>query len=69
MGRRSNDRATDCDFGSTDWTTLGARIRHVAAIAGAVHRMESGAATGAIVADTASEGTVRRPMRLRLVRD
>ncbi len=35
------DRATDCTGGSTDWTTIGARILAAAAIASAIHARES----------------------------
>lgn len=40
MRKRSTDRATDCDTLAMDWATLGARIRRLAAAAGAVHMME-----------------------------
>jgi hypothetical protein len=40
MRRRSTDRATDCNSVAMDWATLGARIRRLAAAAGAVHMME-----------------------------
>lgn len=41
MDRRSlTDRATDCTLGSTDWTTIGARIQEAALIASAIHARE-----------------------------
>lgn len=41
MERRSlSDRATDCTHGSTDWTTIGARILDAALIASAIHAGE-----------------------------
>ena len=42
MRTRSADQATDCSVRSTDWTTLGARIRHAADLASAIHQMEEG---------------------------
>lgn len=41
MDRRFiTDRATDCEVGSTDWTTIGARILDAALIASAMHAGE-----------------------------
>ncbi len=42
MGSRSDDRAMDCTLRSTDWTALGARIRHAAELAAGLHEMEEG---------------------------
>jgi len=41
MDTRSRDRAKDCELGSTDWTTLGARISEAATIASAIHLQEN----------------------------
>ncbi len=40
MGRRIVRRAMDGIAGSTDWTTIGARIRRAAELAGALHMLE-----------------------------
>lgn len=40
MVLRSIDLATDCEMGSTDWTTIGARILEAALIASAIHARE-----------------------------
>ncbi len=40
MGRRMVRQAMDGIAGSTDWTTIGARIRRAAELAGAIHMLQ-----------------------------
>ena len=40
MSVQRKHEATDCDLRSTDWTTIGARILQVAAMASAIHMAE-----------------------------
>ena len=62
MGTRSFDRATECNERTMDWSALGARIRHTASMATAVHLAEG----AAMAADEGVEdrdvfiGSVRR---------
>jgi hypothetical protein len=58
MDRRSTDRATDCIRGSTDWTSIGARILQAASIASAVHLHEQ--AQAAACGGRQSSGTEAR---------
>jgi hypothetical protein len=47
MVPRSLDQATDCEKGSTDWTTIGTRILEAALIASAFHARECRRPAGA----------------------